>query len=188
MTRSSRRQHTPLSRTSIGSGIGLTRKRLLNIHHLPRTRLHEPIPPALRPLQPIPRADLAHPLQIAFVPRHDTHGQHAVLLEPCLALNLNHLVEVLERLQGVRLRDVVDEQEGVGAEVAGGPESAVFFLARRVGEGEGVGDAVDGARDGVGVFDRGVVSAQVMSGLWVFVKLDVRGRTRESIGCVLSAA
>lgn len=63
---------------------------------------------------------------------------------------------MLERVERVGVGDVVDEQEGVGFEVAGGPEAAVFFLARRVGQGEVVGEAIDDAGYGVGVFYGGV--------------------------------
>lgn len=58
---------------------------------------------------------------------------------------------MLEGVEGGDVRDVVDEEEGVGFEVAGCPETAVFFLAGRVGEREEVGEAVDGAGYGVGV-------------------------------------
>lgn len=52
--------------------------------------------------------------------------------------------------------DVVDEQEGVGAQVGCGPEPAIFFLAGRVGKGEEIGFSVDGARNRVGVlWERG---------------------------------
>lgn len=54
-------------------------------------------------------------------------------------------------MQRRRRRDVVHQEEGVRAEVRGREEAAVFFLARRVGQGEVVGRAVDGAGDGVGV-------------------------------------
>ncbi len=59
---------------------------------------------------------------------------------------------MLERVERVGVGDVVDEQEGVGFQVAGGPEAAVFFLAGGVGQGEVVGEAVDDAGDGVGIF------------------------------------
>lgn len=35
--------------------------------------------------------------------------------------------------------DVIDEEKGVRAQVGGRPETAIFFLASRVGEGEEVG-------------------------------------------------
>lgn len=41
--------------------------------------------------------------------------------------------EVGEVVEGAGRGDVVDEKEGVGAEVRGGPETAVFFLAGGVG-------------------------------------------------------
>lgn len=72
---------------------------------------------------------------------------------------------MLERVERVGVGDVVDEQEGVGFEVAGGPEAAIFFLAGRVGQGEVVGEAVDDAGDGVGVFC-GDGSVVVRCGCW----------------------
>jgi hypothetical protein len=57
----------------------------------------------------------------------------------------------------LRVCNVVDEEEGVGGQVRGGPHAAVFFLAGRVGEEERVGLAVNGAGDRVRVFDRGIV-------------------------------
>lgn len=41
-------------------------------------------------------------------------------------------------------------------EIGSGPETAVFFLPRGVGEHEVVRDAIDGTGYGVGVFWRGV--------------------------------
>lgn len=66
-----------------------------------------------------------------------------------LALHVNHAEEVVERIEGRGGCDVVDEEEGIGAEVGGSPEAAVFFLAGGIGEVEVVGAAVDGASDRV---------------------------------------
>ena len=68
-----------------------------------------------------------------------------------VAFHIYHLHEVVERLEGGRSRDVVDEEEGIGLEVRGSPEAAVFFLTGGVGEGEEVGLAVYGACGGVGI-------------------------------------
>ena len=68
-----------------------------------------------------------------------------------IAFDVDHLHEVVEGVEGVGSGDVVDEEEGVGFEIGGSPEAAVFFLAGRVGEGEEVGMAVYGAGGGVGV-------------------------------------
>lgn len=136
-----------------------TSKRLLNVHHLPRTRLHEPIPSTPRPIQSLPRSDLPHALQITLVPRNDTHRQDRAAFHAIFFLHLNQLVEIVQGSERGLLCDVVDEQKGVGSDVGRGPETAVFFLAGGVGEGERVGGAVDGAGYGVGVFDCGVVSA-----------------------------
>ena len=66
---------------------------------------------------------------------------------------------MIEVVQGSGARDVVDQEEGVGG-VQGGrrEERPVFFLAGRVGQGEEVGLAGDGAGGGVRVFDCWVVT------------------------------
>lgn len=56
--------------------------------------------------------------------------------------------------------DVVDEEEGVGAQVGGRPEAAVFFLTGRVGEGEEVGFPIDIASDRIRVLYMGVVGVR----------------------------
>ena len=68
-----------------------------------------------------------------------------------IAFHIYHLQEVVEGVEGGGSRDVVDEEEGVGFEIRGSPEAAVFFLASRVGEGEEVRLAVYDACGGVGV-------------------------------------
>jgi len=65
---------------------------------------------------------------------------------------------VREAVQGRRGGDVVDEEEGVGLEGGAGEETAVFFLAGGVADGEVVGAVVDDAGYSVAVFDGGVVS------------------------------
>lgn len=129
----------------------LTRKRLLNIDHLPRARLHKPTPPLPRPLQPLRRLDHPRRRQITLIARNKLHGGDLPLVDSILLLHVDHLGEVLEALEAVLIRDVVDEEEGVGAEVRGCPERPVLFLARGVGEHEEVGLPVDGARYGVRV-------------------------------------
>lgn len=64
-----------------------------------------------------------------------------------LALHVNHTEEVIKSIEGRGGCDVVDEEEGIGAEVGGSPEAAVFFLTGGIGEMEVVGVAVDGAGD-----------------------------------------
>ena len=59
--------------------------------------------------------------------------------------------EVGEVVEGAGGGDVVDEEEGVGAEVGGRPEAAVFFLPGGVGEGEVVGVPVYRAGYAVGI-------------------------------------
>jgi hypothetical protein len=124
----------------------LTRKCLLNVDHLSRTRLHKPALPLPRPFQPVLRLDLSLPLQIALVARYNLDGRRLAIVYPALLLHVDHLHEVFERIERVRLCDVIHEEEGVRVEVGCGPESAVFFLASRVGEHEVVGCAVYGAR------------------------------------------
>lgn len=132
-------------------------KSFFNIDHLPRTRLHKPTAPTPRILQPLPTANHSAILQITLIPRHKLDRLHTARVLPVIALAIDHLHEVVEGVEGGSSRDVVDEEEGVGFEVRGGPEAAVFFLPGRVGEGEEVGMAVYGAGGGVGVLYCGVV-------------------------------
>lgn len=81
------------------------------------------------------------------------------MLCSALSLNLNHLGEILQRFEGARLRDIVDEEEGVAFQVGLRPEAAVFFLPGGVGKAEGVCRAIDGAGHRVGVFYSWIVPA-----------------------------
>lgn len=146
--------HTPsegiLDQSSANLG-KRTSKSLFDIHHLPRARLHEAAITRSRVLQP-PLAR-HHPLnvQIALVARNQLHGLDGTGILPVLALHVDHGEEIVE---GVKRRgggDVVNEEEGIGAEVGGRPEAAVFFLAGGVGEGEVVRMAIDDARNGIRV-------------------------------------
>lgn len=121
----------PTWKTCIGEI--LTSKSLLNINHLPRTRLHKPTTPTSRILQSLPTTNNSSLLQIALVPRHYLHRLHSARILPRIAFYIYHLHEVVERGERRGGRDVVDEEEGVRFEVRGGPETAVFFLAGCVG-------------------------------------------------------
>jgi len=109
------------------------------------------------PVHPIFRSNLPIALQIAFVPRDEANRQDLVLLQPVLALHVNHLREVLECLERAGLRDVIDQQESVTFEVRLRPEAAVFLLPSSVREPERICRAVDRSRHRVGVLDRRVV-------------------------------
>lgn len=128
-----------------------TSKSLFDIHHLPRARLHEAAIPRSCILQP-PLAR-HHPLdiQIALVARNELHGLDGTGILPVLALHGDHGEEIVERIERRGGGDVVNEEEGIGAEVGGGPEAAILFLAGGVGEGKVVRMAVNDAGDGVGV-------------------------------------
>jgi hypothetical protein len=153
----------------------LTGKGLLNVHHFPRTRLHKPTPPLPRPFQTCSTAHNPALLQIALVACDDLHGRgsyfffslHAtedctiVLFNAILFFDVNHVHEVVKRIQGRGIGDVVDKEKGVGLKVGGGPETAVLFLTGSVGEGKEVWKAVNCASDGVRVFDGRVVSRMV---------------------------
>jgi hypothetical protein len=67
-------------------------------------------------------------LQIALVARHDAHRQDLVLLHPVFSFDVDHLREVLERLERAGLRYVIDQQEGVAFQIRLRPEAAVFLL------------------------------------------------------------
>ena len=139
----------------------LTRKCLLNVHHLPRARLHEPKVVLPAPVQPISCGNLPHVLQIALVTRDDADRQDLVLLHPVFSFDIDHLGEVVERLEGAGLSDVIDQQECVAFQIRLRPKAAVFFLPGGVCEAEGVGRAINGSCNGVGVFNRGIVSADI---------------------------
>ena len=68
-----------------------------------------------------------------------------------LALHVDHGQEIIECLKRGGRGDVVDEEEGIRAEIGGSPETTIFFLPGGVGEGEVVRLAVNDASDGVGV-------------------------------------
>jgi hypothetical protein len=137
----------------------LTRKSLLDIDHFPCTRLHEATAPLPRPLQPLGGLDDPPGRQIALVARNKLHWRHFALVYSVLLFHVDHLGKVFEAVEAVLVRDIVDEEEGIGPQVRGGPERAVLLLARRVGEHEEVGLAIDGARHRVRVFCAGVNGA-----------------------------
>lgn len=96
-------------------------------------------------------------LKVAFVARDDLDGFHELGAAGAavggeegvfagFGFDGDEVVEVGELLEGGEGGDVVDEEEGVGSEVRGGPHSAVFFLPCCVGYGEVVVCAVDTAR------------------------------------------
>ena len=70
---------------------------------------------------------------------------------PVITLHVDHLQEILQGIEGAGLSDIVDEEEGIGAEVRRCPKTAILFLASGVGEGEKVGLPVYSAGYGVGV-------------------------------------
>jgi hypothetical protein len=138
----------------------LTCKRLLDVDHLARARLHEATLAPPRPLQAVLGLDLALALQVALVAGDNLDGRRLAVVNAVLLLHVDHLHEEVERVERVGRGDVVDEQEGVGLQVRGGPEAAVLLLAGRVGEHEVVGHAVDGARHRVRVLWRGMLAAE----------------------------
>ena len=153
--------------------MALTGKRLLNINHLSRARLHESTSPLPRPLEACPTAHHSAVLEIAFIPGHNLYRRRLdvlasldtpkfgviVFFQPGFLFNVDHVHEVVQRVERRGVGDVVDEEEGIGLQVGCRPETAVFFLARRVGQGQEVGEAINGASDGIRVFNRRVVSA-----------------------------
>lgn len=112
----------------------------------------------LGPFEPVSCWDLPHSLQIALVAGDDADGHHPAPFQPGLALDLDHLVEVFQGLQRICLRDIVHQEERVRGQVGGAPQAPILLLAGGIGEVEGVGDAIDGSRDGIRVFDCGIVS------------------------------
>ena len=107
-----------------------TGKRFLDIHHLPRTRLHKPAPVPSRVLQPVARPHRPALLQIALVPCHDLDRRwhpHVnplragpqfakepfVVFLPLVGLHVDQLHEIVQRPQAVWVGDIVDEEEGI---------------------------------------------------------------------------
>ena len=80
------------------------------------------------PVQPISCGDLPHVLQIALVTRDYANRQDLVLLHPVLSFDIDHLGEIVERLQRAGLGDVIDQQECVAFQIGLRPEAAVFLL------------------------------------------------------------
>lgn len=75
-----------------------------------------------------------------------------------LSLDVYHFNIIVQGVEGGGIGEIVDEEEGIGRKVRAGPEGTVFFLTSGVGEGEMVGQSIDGAGDRVGVFDGGIVA------------------------------
>ncbi|KAG9527052.1 hypothetical protein KCV07_g242, partial [Aureobasidium melanogenum] len=96
-------------------------------------------------------------LKIALV-SSDHEGRPAFpLLLSVFHFHIDQFGKEVEVLQGLGIGNVVNEEEGVRGQVRGRPHAAIFFLACSIGEEEGVGLAIDGARDRVRVFDCGIV-------------------------------
>jgi len=95
----------------------LTCKRLLDVDHLPRTRLHKPTTPLSRPLQSLLTLNLSRSLQIALIPGHNLHRRDLALINATLLLHINHLHKVVQRIEGMSVCDVIDEEEGVRFEI-----------------------------------------------------------------------
>lgn len=75
-----------------------------------------------------------------------------------LGLNIYHLNIIIQGVEGGWIGKIVDEEEGVRGEVRTSPKGAVLFLTGGIGEGEMVGESIDGAGDRVGVLDGGVIA------------------------------
>lgn len=158
-------QHDPASagrRQGVHPKEKLTRKRLLDVDHVPGAGLHEAAAALARPLQPGGGADLALAGgEVALVAGDDAHGGHAAAGEAGGRFGVDERGEVVEGGERARAGDVVDEQEGVRvARRRAGRYVAVFFLPGCVGEVQEVGLAVDGARYRVGVFCGGLGRAR----------------------------
>ena len=95
-----------------------TSKCLFDINAFPRAGLHESAAAGARPLQTLAAGDAAFFLQVALVTRHDLDGGSGAAVFAPVGFHVDHVEEVGQRfVQGGRRGDVVDEEEGVGAEV-----------------------------------------------------------------------
>ena len=128
-----------------------TSKSLFDVYHFPRTCFHEAAIPRSGILQPPLTRHHPFDIQIALVARNELHGLYGTGILSMLALHIDHGEEVVEGIERRGGGDIVDKKKGIGAEVGGGPETAVFFLAGGIGEREVVRMAVDDTGDGVGV-------------------------------------
>jgi len=135
-----------------------TRKRLLDVDHVARARLHEAAAAGARPREALCGADLPRVLEVALVARDDADGLDGGAVGAVGGLVVDEGAEGGEACEAGGAGDVVDEQEGVGRERGRRPQRAVLLLPRRVGEREQVRAPVDVARYGVGIFDGGVVA------------------------------
>ncbi|KAL8403753.1 hypothetical protein RB594_008853 [Gaeumannomyces avenae] len=138
-------------------------KRLLDVDLEAGRRLHEAAAVAAGPLEPLGGGDLPALLEVALVAGDDLDGRDRLgagagtgregggrvagadagaggaggVVEAVLGLHVDQVVEVAEGVERVARRDVVDHEEGVGAQVGRGPHAAVLLLAGRVGQGQG---------------------------------------------------
>lgn len=111
-------------------------KRLFNVDHLPGTRLHEATTSALSPFPTDLAAHDTGVLEITFVAGDDLDGrelpaflsittdfgsllseQPAVVLHSVLGLDVDHVEEPREAVEGGEVSDVVDEKKGVGLKI-----------------------------------------------------------------------
>ncbi|KAH6606006.1 hypothetical protein Trco_005159 [Trichoderma cornu-damae] len=133
------------------------RKRLLDVDLEAGAGLHEAAAALARPLQPRGRRHSPALLQVALVAGDDLDGRDGPgagagagvrgadagdagalgIVEADLGLHVDELVKVLEGVERVARGDVVDHEEGVGAQVGGGPHAAILLLAGGVGEAQG---------------------------------------------------
>lgn len=102
---------------SYGVVVSRTCKSLFHIHHLSRTGLHKPTVPPPRPLEPLPARYGPGVFQIALIPRHDFDRLNFLCILTVLTFHVDHLHKVIERSKGRVIGNVVDEEEGIGAEI-----------------------------------------------------------------------
>ena len=98
-----------------------TGKSLLDIDHLPGACLHESTIPSSRPFQPLLTRYLPDIFQIALVTGNNLDGLHSTRIMPMLALHVNHLQEIIQGGERIDISDVVNKQEGIGAQIRGCP-------------------------------------------------------------------
>lgn len=118
--------------------------------------------------QSIPGGDCTTLFQVALVAHHDfgrrrqtNPGARAVgseflaqpfiLLHALFRLLVDLVHEIVQRLQARGIGNVVDQQKAIGLSGGFRPEAPIFLLSRRIGDGQKVREAIDGARDRVRV-------------------------------------
>lgn len=151
-------------------------KCLFNVDLETGTRLHEAAASFAGPIKAHGGGHLTALLQIALVARYDFDRRNCsgcgavdlTWLEACFEcafcvvtasfrLHVNEVVKVLQSLERITRRYIIDHEKGICPEVGRRPHAAVLLLASRVCQGEMIRRAIDATSDAVRVLDGGII-------------------------------